>query len=121
MDTEDDFTGQTDKLIETYGYLYFFKQALDKQKVTRQIIKSAKSKHARESFLFHVICLAMIVLGFTGYTKLAPMEMLYLIPTGVLFLWFFQIRFRRFKKGLCALSKLATGIHAKKLRGDKFE
>ena len=98
MAIDDHFEDEVRNLINTYGFLYFFKQALDKQKVTRQIIKSAKHQHMRQWCFIRLTCFAIIALGLSGYTKFAPMEMLFLIPTGFFFFWFYQIRFRRFKK-----------------------
>lgn len=115
-----DFEIQVDEMIESYGNFYFFQQALEKQKVTRQIIRAAKSKNSRTAFFHYSLSLTIIGIGLTGYHKSNPMELLFLIPSGVWWFWFWQLRVRRIKSGIDELSKLTIGIHAKKLKLDQF-
>jgi len=117
---ESDFELRMYDLIETYGNWWFFQKALDKQKVTRHIINTARSKYSLAAFYNSVFSFILIGTGLTGYLKSQPMELLFLIPAGTLWFWIWQSRFRREKKAIEALSKLATGIHARKLARDQF-
>ena len=112
---ESELDKRVGELIENYGNFDFFQQALEKQKVTRRIIRVAKSKNLWTAFFNYMLSLMIIGIGLTGYHKSKPMELLFLIPIGVWWYWFWQIRVRRIKSGIDELSKLATGIHAKNL------
>ena len=61
METKDiDFENKINDLIDTYGKLDFLEQALEKQKVTRQLINRAK---------FNLTCLTLFFFSnkFRGY------------------------------------------------------
>ena len=117
---ESDFERRVYELIETYGNWWFFLRALDKQKVTRHIINTAKSKYSLAAFYNSVFSFILIGTGLTGYLKSQPMELLFLIPVGTLWYWIRQFRFRRAKKAIEDLSNLATGVHARKLERDQI-
>jgi len=117
---ENDFEIRVGELIEKHGNFYFFQQALEKQKVTRQIIRAAKSKNSRTAFFHYLLSLTIIGMGLSGYHKSKPMELLFLIPIGVWWFWFWHLRVRRIKSGVDELSKLTSGIHSKKLKLDQF-
>jgi len=117
---ESDFEIRVYELIKTYGNWWFFQRALDKQKVTRHIINTARSKYSLAAFYNSVFSFILIGTGLTGYLKSQPMELLFLIPAGTLWYWIRQSRFRRAKKAIENLSNLATGVHARKLERDQF-
>ena len=111
---------QIQSLMQEYGRLSFLKIALEKQKVTRQIVNVAKFKHSWESLFYYLLSLTVIVIGLTGFTKFLPLEVLLLTPVGVVMFWAVQSHSRRVKKALHELSKLATGIHAEKLEKNNY-
>jgi len=97
-----------------------FSTRFRKAKVTRHIIKTAKSKYSLAAFYNSVFSFFVIGIGLIGYLKPQPMELLFLIPAGTLWYWIRQSQFRRAKKAIEDLSNLATGIHARKLEHDQF-
>ena len=110
---ESDFETRVGQLIEHHGNFDFFQQVLKKQKVTRQIIKLAKSRNSWDKTIHYSLSLTVIVIGLTGYHKSSYLELLFLIPAGVWWFWYWQLLVRRKKNALHELPKLATGIHAK--------
>ena len=118
--TSNNIEEQIQSLMQEYGRLDFLKLALEKRKITRQIINVAKLKHFWGSSFFYLVSLIVIVTGLTGYTKFALLEMLFLAPIGVVMFWAVQSHSRRVKKALHEVSKLATGIHAEKLEKNKL-
>ena len=122
METEsNNIEEQIQSLMQEYGRLGFLNLALEKQKVTRQIIKLAKSRNSWDKTIHYSLSLTVIVIGLTGYHKSSYLELLFLIPAGVWWFWYWQLLVRRKKNALHELSKLATGIHAKKLETDQLE
>ena len=117
---ESDFESRVNELIETYGNWWFFNETIEKQKVTRHIIKTARAKYSLAAFYNSVFSYFVIGTGLIGYLKSQPMELLFLIPAGTLWYWIRQSRFRRAKKAIEDLSNLATGIHARKLEREQF-
>ena len=121
METEsNNIEEQIQSLMQEYGRLGFLNLALDKQKVTRQIINVAKFKHFWGSSFFYLVSLTIIATGLTGYTKFAPLEVLFLAPIGIVIFWAVQSHSRKVKKALHEVSKLATGIHAEKLERNQL-
>ena len=102
-------------MIGTYGKLDFLEQALEKQKVTRQLINRAKFNLTCLTLFFSLISLGVISFGMLGFFESQPQELTFIIPIGVLLLWTVRNQARKIKAVLGELSKLAVGIHAEKL------
>ena len=67
---ESELDKRVGELIENYGNFDFFQQALEKQKVTRRIIRVAKSKNLWTAFFNYMLSLMIIGIGLTGITSL---------------------------------------------------
>jgi len=109
------FERQIDVLVNRYGKLEFFEKALDKQKVTKHMVVQANNKNFYESTFFYLISLGVFVFGFTGFFGMNPKEVSFLIPIGLVMFGAVYAHARKVKIALRELSKLAVGIHAKKL------
>lgn len=112
---ETNFEKQVYNLIDSYGKLSFFQQALEKQMVTRHMINRAKDKNMYESLFFYLISIGIISLGLVGNLNFQPKEFSFLIPVGIIMFWAVRNHSRKVKVALSELSKLAVGIHAEKL------
>ena len=109
------FEKQINDLINKYGKQEFLKQALEKQKVTRQLINTAKFKLTCETIFFTLIGLGVILFGLSGLFESKPAELTFIIPVGIVMLWAVRNHSRKVNESLFELSKLAVGTHAKKL------
>ena len=113
--TDSDFDAEIRRLISTFGKLDFLQQALEKQKVTRQLINKAKSKLQLQSFFYSLLSLGMILVGLLGFIDSMPQELTFIIPFGLVMYWSVRNHARKVKKALSELTKFAVGIHASKL------
>lgn len=112
---ETNFEKQVQGLIDRYGKLKFFQQALEKKDVTRHLINHAKHKNMHETLFFSLVSIGVIPLGIVGYLDFQPKELSFLIPVGIVMFCAVRAHSRKVKEALSELSKLAVGVHAKKL------
>lgn len=113
-----DFEKQISELIEKYGRLDFFEKALGKQKVTRHMIVQAKGKNFYTSIFFYLVSVVVFAFGLTSYFDIRPKEFSFLIPISIVMFGAIYAHARKVRRALRELSKLAVGIHAKKLTHD---
>ena len=109
------FETQVHNLIAQHGGLDFFEQALEKQKVTRHIIVHGQYMNTYKSLCFYTVSIGVILLGLAGFFDLQPKEFSFLIPLGIIMFCAVRNHSRKVKRALHELSKLAVGIHARKL------
>lgn len=114
-DRKTEFEIQVQDLIYTYGELSVFKNALEKQKITRYMIVRAGHVNTYESLFFYLISALVISLGLSGFLEIQPKELRFLIPIGLVMLGAVHKHSKKVKTAIHELSKLAVGVHAEKL------
>jgi len=112
---ETEFDKQVNGLINRFGKLAFFDQALQKQKVTRHMIVHERYMNMYKGLFYYTISMGIILLGLAGFFDLQPKELSFFIPFGIVVFCAVLNHSRKVKRALHELSKLAVGIHARKL------
>lgn len=106
-DIENNIEEQINSLINEYGKLDFLEQALNNQKVTRQLINRAKLKLKSSSLFFYSVSIAVFICGLVGIRESSPIELTFLIPLGIFMFAAVNRHAKKSKRALIALSKFS--------------
>ena len=104
------YVSKVNDLIAMYGNFDFLVEIVKEPESTPKIILNAEVKLFASAAFFYLVGIGMILLGLSSFLNFMPKESVFLVPLGIVILYYTKAHANKRAEALKQLSKIARAF-----------